>query len=76
MATTRYHIVVDLRGVLRLTNRELKRTGLISDEGKPLTPDEIRSEAIELLRKGFDVAPAVGCDNYDDTGHCKGHPAS
>ena len=44
------------------------------EDGTPLTPEECLEAAKEFRAKGYEVVPPTGCDNYDKTGRCKGHP--
>lgn len=67
---SRVHMTVDLRGGMRLSDRELRE--MLLDGDRHLTPDECRELFIQKLREGFDVLPV--CDNHDARGNCLGHP--
>jgi hypothetical protein len=66
-----YHMTIDLRGGLRLKDKQLRGV-IVDDDGRRLSPDEARDVFVEYLRKGFDVLPV--CDHHDDKGKCLGHP--
>jgi len=74
--TRNIHIVVDIRGVLSRSDRELKSDHckwITRIDGSKYTPTELRVELCKLLAKGLDVIPASGCDDYDPSGRCRGH---
>lgn len=73
MANNRYfHICVDIRGLLKKSDRELK--GWITDDsGKVLTPKQARRELMLELDKGRLVLPTAPCEGFDYQDGCPGH---
>lgn len=70
-----YHCSIDIaNGVIRYARTPRRLDGLLRDEsGRSIPGEEILRMAHELASNGFDVMP-IGCDHYDEKGHCLGHP--
>ena len=67
-----YHLVSSIKGILMRPDHEID--GIFDDEkGRPMPPGAIRAECYEMIKLGFEVIPGDGCDNHDETGHCRGH---
>lgn len=79
MAATNYHLSVSVRGVLRRSNRELKRDHLkwmMQDDGTPYpSADALRDALMDELAAGHEVLSLGECDNFDPKQGCLGHPA-
>lgn len=72
MATTTYHLGLDIRGALKQTNRQLN--GLFDDDnGKPLSGAEARELLLDELQTGKRFLPVGKCDNFDYQQGCLGH---
>ena len=68
------HMCVDIRGVLRWKDRDLK--GMFTDDnGRTMSADEIRNELYDELAKGRRVLPmSKECVGFDYQTGCPGHP--
>lgn len=42
--------------------------------GRPLTDLEVRHSLKQMYNSGLRIIPSNGCDNYDKTTGCLGHP--
>jgi hypothetical protein len=72
MATTTYHICLDIRGALKQTNRQIN--GLFHDDnGKPISGAEAREILLDELQTGKRFLPVGKCDNFDYQQGCLGH---
>lgn len=75
VSTTIHHCCVDLGAIIRRRDRDL--IGLIrhnaSKRGVDLSEPEVYARAAILQAMGYEAWPL--CDNFDKTGHCKGHPS-
>jgi len=71
------HSSIDINGLLNVPRVQLNRlclSGVLTDnDGNPTTPDALLAEANQWKEKGCVVMPSGDCDNYDETGRCKGH---
>ena len=72
----RLHMCMSVRGALNWDKKTLKRNarGFTTNDGKPMTPEEVRSCLMDELAKGHEVIPLGECDNFDYKTGCKGHP--
>ncbi len=72
----RMHMCMSVRGALNWDKKTLKRNarGFTRNDGKPMTPDEVRNALMDELAKGREVIPLGECDNFDFKTGCKGHP--
>lgn len=71
---TIFHVGLDIRGTLKLSNRQLK--GLLVDEtGKGFTADQVKDELMDKLAEGKRFLPIGKCDNFDFQNGCQGHPS-
>ena len=68
---------MDIEGFMRNAKfpRDYRRM-FKHDDGRPMTPDEARSQLFAELRQGRRVIPMGDCDNFDYQTGCKGHPAT
>jgi hypothetical protein len=71
------HMCIDLQGVLQWPKREFDRMfkGACKDEnGRVMTPDEVRAEMLAELAKGHKVIPyGEPCEGFDYQTGCPGH---
>lgn len=67
------HVVVSVDGLESRLNAGLE-TFITHDDGRPMTVYEQCQLIAEHRKLGHEVIPMGKCDNYDDRGHCKGHP--
>jgi hypothetical protein len=67
---------MSVRGALNWDKRTLKRNarGFKTDDGKPMTPGEVRNALMDELAKGHEVIQLGECSNSDFKTGCKGHP--
>lgn len=66
---------VDLRGAITNWRGSDWRNCVTGDDGKFLTPAEVKQAFIDELVRGRKVIPFGKCDNFDYQTGCKGHPA-
>lgn len=74
-----FHMCLDIRGVLCLSDKELVRRygGMIEADGRKLHGAfDIRNAFFDELAKGREVLPIGKCDNFDYKTGCGGHPAA
>jgi hypothetical protein len=72
MPAIKRHLCIDVEGVLRWRDSDLKR--LFNRRGKEAA-GEIRQYLMDKLKDGWRVIPAFcECDNFDKERGCKGHP--
>lgn len=68
------HCCLDLEGFLRNATFPRSFGGMFKhDDGRPMTPEEARSELFNQLRLGRRVIPMGACDNFDYQKGCQGH---
>lgn len=69
------HISTSIDGLLNLSDYRLKKLApSCMVDGQPLrTAGQVKRMLREAKAAGIEVIPAVGCDNYDEKGYCKGH---
>lgn len=69
------HISTSIDGLLNLSDYRLKKLApSCTVNGQPLrTAGQVKRMLREANAAGIEVIPAVGCDNYDEKGYCKGH---
>lgn len=70
MSAKRFHLRVDLRGALLNRAFDCFR----HDDGRPMHPDEARSEIRSLLARGVKFVPVGECEGFYPEGRCPGHP--
>lgn len=73
--TKRYHMCIDIRGLLehRLGKKSLKGF-FTKEDGTDCTDREARDYLYDCLSKGWKKIPMGECDNFDYETGCKGHP--
>ena len=71
-----FHLCVSLRGALMNWSDREWRNCVTDDDGRTLTPMEVKSYFLECLAEGKRVIP-IGekCDNFDFEKGCLGHEA-
>lgn len=70
---TKYHMYVDIRGVLRWRDRDLK--GMFTDlEGRPKSGAEAREFLYDCMEKGWKKIPMGKCEGFSHETGCPGHP--
>ena len=69
------HIGFSIDGLLHLSDYRLKKLAPhCMVDGKSLrTAGQVKKMLREAKAEGMEVIPAMGCDNYDEKGRCKGH---
>lgn len=69
------HMCMSVRGALNWNKATLKRMAksFTDDNGKPMTPDQVRNALMDELAKGHEVIPLGECDNFDYKKGCMGH---
>jgi hypothetical protein len=71
----RIHMCMNVRGALNWDKKTMKRNAKgFTNDGKPMTSDEVRNKLMDELAKGHEVIPLGECDNFDLKTGCKGHP--
>ena len=71
-----FHMCISVRGILRRTDRDLKRFlgACTKDDGTPYRNiDELKNELYDHLSQGHEVIPMGKCDNFDYKTGCRGH---
>jgi hypothetical protein len=71
-----FHICVSIRGALMASPEEFAQSWqgvFFHDDGRPIRLVELRQLLEAELKKGHEIVPAQGCDNYDWVHGCKGH---
>ena len=69
-----WHCCMDIEGFLTNTNFPRGFVGLLKhDDGRPMTPEEARTELFAQLRQGKRVIPMGPCDGFDFQTGCPGH---
>lgn len=70
----RIHMRIDIRGAI-MNWEDSEWQNCVKDEnGKTLTPQEVKRGFLEELAKGNDYLPLGDCDNFDPKQGCLGHP--
>lgn len=69
------HISTSIDGLLNLSDYRLKKLApsCMVDGQSLRTAGQVKKMLREAKAAGMVVIPAVGCDNYDEKGYCKGH---
>ena len=72
------HISTSIEGLENLSNYRLKKMApYFMVDGVPCeTAKQVREALRKAKAEGLEVIPAMGCDNYDEKGYCKGHKES
>jgi len=74
---TSHHMFVKVRNLLNQPKRQFWndwKNVFTSDDGKPLTYEQVREGLFDELAKGHEYIPLGDCDNFDYVnGGCKGH---
>lgn len=72
------HLSVDIRGALMHWNPDEWVGCVTNDEGRTLTPSEVKADFLDALLRGeryVSCAPAGECPDFDPREHrCPGHP--
>ena len=70
------HMCMSVRGALNWDKKTMKRNakGFKTNDGRPMTADQVREALMDELAKGHEVIPLGECDNFDFKTGCKGHP--
>lgn len=71
-----YHFRIDLAGALSHWNPRDWTECVRDDDGKMLTPPEVRTKFDALLLSGVRFIPIGSCDNFDPEHGCSGHLAT
>jgi hypothetical protein len=68
------HMCIDVRGALRnFKAREWR--GCTHDDGRAMSPEEVRDYFLDCLAKGWRVVPfGQPCEGFDYLEGCPGHP--
>lgn len=71
---TIYHCTIDIaNGVMRYARTPSRLDGLLKHaDGRAIPGEEVLRIAHQFAARGFDAMP-IGCDHYDEKGHCLGH---
>lgn len=73
MAKRIVHMCLDLRGALK-NWRSSEWVGVVTHEGRKLTPGEVQDAFIEALAAGKRVVPLGDpCEGWSDQTGCPGH---
>lgn len=69
------HMCLSIRGMLSKPAREFNRASKAfkDNNGKQMTPQQVRDELFNELAKGHEVLPLGECDNFDHVEGCLGH---
>jgi hypothetical protein len=70
------HMRIDIRGAIMNWSDSEWRNCIKDNDGKMLSPDEVKRGFLEELSKGNDYLPLGDCDNFDPKKGCLGHPVS
>lgn len=73
MAVTSYHLKIDVRGALAHWCAGDWRECVRGDDGRILTPAEVREEFERLAKDGVRFMPFGECDGFDPVLGCPGH---
>lgn len=68
-----FHFRIDLKGALMNWTDSEWRNCVKNDEGKMLSPQEVKSEFLDHLARGVAFIPLGTCDNWNGE-KCCGHP--
>ena len=68
----KYHLCLPVRAALRWNKNQLDGI-LTTDDGRPMTIDEVFNTLCDELSKGHEVLPIGDCDNFDWKKGCMGH---
>lgn len=69
---TRYHVTVSVDYILHASDDELEEMFIDGDTKRPLTPSEVRAQAVCDKAAGRSHLPP--CDHTEPSGLCAGHP--
>lgn len=67
------HCCVDLGAIIKRRPGMLDFLRHFNVEANALSDDAMVTRAVIMQAQGFEAWPL--CDNFDKTGHCKGHPS-
>jgi hypothetical protein len=71
------HMCMDIEGFLNNARFPSSFEGMFKhDDGRPMTPQEARSELFEQLRMGRRVIQMCPCEGFDYQTGCPGHEES
>lgn len=71
---TRYHLSVNIEGLLNQYKRKKMNRVLVDDNGKSLNDSEARAYLIQAIQEGKRVLPTADCEGFDFVKGCPGHP--
>jgi site-specific DNA-cytosine methylase len=77
MGARKIHMCMSVRGALKMDRREfdrIHRNSCTDDQGRTMTPDQVRDYLMDELAKGHEVIPLGECDNFDYKTGCGGAP--
>ena len=67
------HVGLDLKGALR-TWKDKEWRGVVAENGKTLSPSEVKIRFLDLLASGVKMIPmSEECDDFDPEHGCRGH---
>lgn len=72
MSTRRYHLSVNIEGLLEQYRKKSMR-GLLTTDGKKLSDAQAREFCYQCLREGMRVLPIGDCEDFDPIEGCPGH---
>lgn len=67
------HFCLSLKGALNNFKKSEWKNALKTEDGRWLTPDEVKSFFIDCLSEGKLVLPMGDCDKFDYKTGCPGH---
>jgi hypothetical protein len=70
---TKYHLSVNIRGLLENGRRKSLAGVVLDDNGKHMTDAQARDYLYQCLGEGKLVLPAADCDEFDFVKGCPGH---
>ena len=75
MGITRYHMAVNIEGLLRNYKNRNMNGLLLDDNGKRLSDTEARAYLNDCLSKGIKLITSQECEGFDPYENgCPGHP--
>jgi hypothetical protein len=70
----RTHMCVNVEGAMRrIRAQRSNETEFTSNDGRPMSKQEVLIELFSAQNKGWRVIPAGACDNFDYQRGCLGH---
>jgi hypothetical protein len=71
--STKYHMAVDIQGLLDHYGRKSLDGIVIGDDGKRMNDRQARNYLYRCLSEGKKVLPSTDCDGFDFVKGCPGH---